>query len=329
MLKTFVNFQKTDGKGQVTNTAEIEAWNLKDVTYRNYIFATLTKPMKESLYSCDTAADMWTRLNNQYQLRAANNLHLLWQSFYDFSHLSGDDMTTHLQKLSSIADKLRELGQPNQNGNLSFIPSEADGLVVKPYVNPEKWEIYNGSSSLNEVVNKQRIFFHETSGLSELSLRQCCAVESAARHNPDRNIQLFLGSSDNCGDGINRSFHKIFSSQFSSWLKVLSRYTNLSVVYLNEDYYFSRTPFQDWDSKGEWRKSLFKMGHLSDFIQILTLYKGSGMYMDLDIMTLKTFHGIMFNNYLVYENAKMDTIGKYNALRTWAPNKNRTHSITF
>ncbi len=68
--------------------------------------------MKESLYSCDTAADMWTKLNNQYQLRAADNLHLLWQSFYDFSHRPDDDMTTHLQKLSSIADKLRELGQP-------------------------------------------------------------------------------------------------------------------------------------------------------------------------------------------------------------------------
>ncbi|EFX71990.1 hypothetical protein DAPPUDRAFT_111182 [Daphnia pulex] len=194
------------------------------------------------------------------------------------------------------------------NGNLLFIPSEADGLVVKPYVNPEEWEIYNGSS-LNEAANNQRIFFHETSGRSELSLRQCCAVESAARHNPDRNIQLFLGSSDNCGDGINRPFRKIFSSQFSSWLKVLSRYTNLSVVYLNEGYYFSGTPFQDWYRKGEWRKSPFKMGHLSDFIRILTLYKGGGMYMDLDIMTLKTFHGIMFNNYLVYENAKMDTIG--------------------
>ncbi|EFX64048.1 hypothetical protein DAPPUDRAFT_267148, partial [Daphnia pulex] len=80
--------ERTNDEGQVTNTAEIEAWNLKDVTSRNYIFATLTKPMKESLYSCNTAADMWTKLNNQYQLRAADNLHLLWQSFYDFSHLS-------------------------------------------------------------------------------------------------------------------------------------------------------------------------------------------------------------------------------------------------
>ena len=40
--------------------------------------------------------------------------------------------------------------------------------------------------------NNDRIFFHETSGRMELSLRQCCAVESAALHNPRRPIQVFF-----------------------------------------------------------------------------------------------------------------------------------------
>ena len=77
----------------VTNAAQRDAWILRDVTCRNYIFATLTKPMKESLYSCDTATAMWTRLDTQYRLRAAENLHLLWQAFYDFSH---DPGITHI-----------------------------------------------------------------------------------------------------------------------------------------------------------------------------------------------------------------------------------------
>lgn len=68
--------------------------------------------MKENLYSCETAAAMWTKLDTQYKLKAAENLHLLWQSFYDFSHHQDDDMTTHIQKLSNIANKLRELNQP-------------------------------------------------------------------------------------------------------------------------------------------------------------------------------------------------------------------------
>lgn len=101
-----------DNPQRITNVAAIDAWILRDVTSRNYIFATLSKPMKESLYSCETAAIMWTRLDTQYRLTAAENLHLLWQSFYDFTHHPDDDMTTHIRKLSSIADKLRELGQP-------------------------------------------------------------------------------------------------------------------------------------------------------------------------------------------------------------------------
>ena len=98
--------------------AEIEQWNQKDVTARNYIFATLAKPMKENLYSCESAAAMWTKLDTQYKLKAAENLHLLWQSFYDFNYHPGDDMTVHIQKLSSIADKLKELGQPLDNMQL-------------------------------------------------------------------------------------------------------------------------------------------------------------------------------------------------------------------
>ena len=78
-----------DNPQRVTNAAEIDAWILRDVTSRNYIFATLTRPMKESLYSCETAAIMWTRLDTQYRLRAAENLHLLWQSFYDFTYQPG------------------------------------------------------------------------------------------------------------------------------------------------------------------------------------------------------------------------------------------------
>jgi hypothetical protein len=122
-----------DDNQVVINAAEIEAWHLRDVTARNYIFATLTKAMKQNLYSCETAAAMWTRLDTQYQLRAAENLHLLWQSFYDFTHHVGtltqckmiiprlyltsslsldDDMTSHIQKLTSVSNKLRELGQP-------------------------------------------------------------------------------------------------------------------------------------------------------------------------------------------------------------------------
>jgi len=84
------SLQTRDDQDVITNMAEIEQWNQKDVTARNYIFATLAKPMKENLYSCQSAAAMWTKLDTQYKLKAAENLHLLWQSFYDFNYHPGN-----------------------------------------------------------------------------------------------------------------------------------------------------------------------------------------------------------------------------------------------
>lgn len=187
------------------------------------------------------------------------------------------------------------------NSNLAVDLPETDGLVMEPNVHPSQWMTYDDGQ---ENDTDDRIFFHETSGHSDLSLRQCCAVESAARHNPDRPIQLFMRSPATCiSDNSPSSLHS------PSWLKVLSRYSNVAAVLLNEERYFAGTPLEDWYSKGVWRTSRFQIGHLSDYIRILSLYKGGGLYLDMDILTLRAFKGAMFRNCLVYENDAMDTIG--------------------
>ncbi|XP_046443810.1 uncharacterized protein LOC124193868 [Daphnia pulex] len=68
--------------------------------------------MKENLYTPGlNAAQIWTKLNLQYQLQTEEQLHLLWQQYYDFKHTAGDNMRTMIQKLSNIADQLREREQ--------------------------------------------------------------------------------------------------------------------------------------------------------------------------------------------------------------------------
>jgi hypothetical protein len=39
------SLQTRNDQNVITNMAEIEQWNQKDVTARNYIFATLAKPI--------------------------------------------------------------------------------------------------------------------------------------------------------------------------------------------------------------------------------------------------------------------------------------------
>ena len=69
-------------------------------------------------------------------------------------------------------------------------------------------------------------------------MRQVCALESAAKYNPDRSVQLFMHT--------NR--HPNYSS---SWQSVLAQYPNIVVVLVNESEYFANSPLEKWYQKGE------------------------------------------------------------------------------
>ena len=186
------------------------------------------------------------------------------------------------------------------------LPS-ADGLLVKPNILPVKWPPYYLNIS-EEINADRRIFFHETSGLNDLSLRQCCAVESAAKHNLDRPIQLFLRPAVECSVENKYSSSSSHLLHNPTWLKVLSQYPNVAVILINEDHYFAGTPLEQWYRKGEWRSSPYEKAHLSDYIRILTMENGGGLYLDMDILTLKAFRGNIFHNFLVYSSDRMEEI---------------------
>lgn len=135
--------------------------------------------------------------------------------------------------------------------------------------------------------NNRRIYFHETSGRSQLTLRQTCAIESAAKENPDRPIQLIMQARD---DDVDR---------FSTGMAVLAHYPNVAVILINETEYFEGTPLEEWYRKGEWRQSPHKLEHFADYIRMLTSLKGGGLYMDLDFVTLRSLD---VTNFLAIED---------------------------
>lgn len=44
--------------------------------------------------------------------------------------------------------------------------------------------------------------------------------------------------------------------------------------------------------------------HLSDYLRIATVFKGGGLYLDLDMLILKPLETAMFRNFLLFENHK-------------------------
>ena len=147
--------------------------------------------------------------------------------------------------------------------------------------------------SINNSSKDDRIFFHETSGRLELSFRQNCVVESAALHNPQRPVEIFFQpQQQSTAAAIDQS---------SAWIRVLNRYANVQVIVIDDEgLYFKDSPLEDWYREGKWRNSPYRVQHMADYIRMVTLKKGGGggMYLDLDIVTLKPYDGPQFRNFV-------------------------------
>jgi lactosylceramide 4-alpha-galactosyltransferase len=131
----------------------------------------------------------------------------------------------------------------------------------------------------------------------ELSFRQNCAVESAALHNPQRLVQIFFQP----------QVKEMSIDQSSTWFRALSRYDNVQVIVIDDEkLYFKDSPLEDWYRKGEWRN--YRAQHMSDYIRMVTMKKGGGgIYLDLDIVTLKSCDCLLFRNFVTTRDVKRIT----------------------
>lgn len=127
-------------------------------------------------------------------------------------------------------------------------------------------------------VTKNSIFFIETScnhkdGIS-LNLRQGCAVESAAKLNPNLKIfVLFVAPS--------------FLNYKSDVINNLLKYKNVNLRYINFLKYSFKTPIQDFVMSNTIFTSQWPVSHSSDLLRFLTLWKFGGTYLDLDVVLMK------------------------------------------
>ncbi|KAK4025326.1 hypothetical protein OUZ56_014400 [Daphnia magna] len=191
------------------------------------------------------------------------------------------------------------------NSKLAVDPPVADGLIQQRDVPASQWKTFNSTSQKG--LTDRRIFFHETSGTNELKFRQCCAVESAAKNNPDRPVQLFLRPLFiPCHEHLSNHSSNLFHKPL--WLDILSNYPNVEAILLNEEHYFAGTPLQRWYDAGKWRKTRHETVHFADYIRFVTMLKGGGLYLDTDVLTLRPFQGDEFRNFLSYDGVAMEAI---------------------
>ncbi|XP_023016806.1 lactosylceramide 4-alpha-galactosyltransferase isoform X3 [Leptinotarsa decemlineata] len=161
-----------------------------------------------------------------------------------------------------------------------------------------KMESLSDISSINPKKDKS-IFFHETScksfikGKISIEARQACAVESAAKMNPNFDVYLLFTS-----PGI-LHFDGDESDRF---LKALLSYKNVKMMHLDYEKYVEGTPVEHLYKSGIIEDSDYAMSHASDVLRYLTLWKYGGIYLDLDVIVTKSLEKLPPN----YSGAESD-----------------------
>ncbi|XP_067139800.1 lactosylceramide 4-alpha-galactosyltransferase-like [Centruroides vittatus] len=134
--------------------------------------------------------------------------------------------------------------------------------------------------NVDQILEARSIFFIETSGASHLNTRQACAVESTSRHYPLFSITVLMTTQALITNTFNLS--------------------NVQFKKITFEELLAETPLSEWYRQKKWKKSEYKINHLSDAARYALIWKFGGIYFDLDIVMLKPLS--LVTNFILKEN---------------------------
>lgn len=138
----------------------------------------------------------------------------------------------------------------------------------------------------NVTMSEDSIFFHETSCRGDLTSRQACAVESAAKAHPNHQINVFFTSAvseETLNSGCVRT--------------LLNNYQNVKLARVLIRDFANGTPIAQ---RVEHMPNEEINIHVSKIMKFLTLYKYSGIYLSLDVIVARKLE--LWKNWAVKES---------------------------
>lgn len=120
--------------------------------------------------------------------------------------------------------------------------------------------------------------------------RRACAIQSAAIHNPNRDIFVLFASPVAFNWKEGDSFENLKST--SPIFKIFSLYPNIYLRNVNMTTFAVGTPIEELEKRGDVYASKFNVSHLSDVIRLVILYKYGGLYLDADFIILRNLDDI-------------------------------------
>lgn len=94
-----------------TKIAEIKAWTKLDHRAQKVIGTAVGPQPMLLIMNSNTSQEMWAKLENVYEQKSKASIHLVQQRFYSFSKDPLDSMATHISKLQTIVQQMKEQGE--------------------------------------------------------------------------------------------------------------------------------------------------------------------------------------------------------------------------
>lgn len=129
--------------------------------------------------------------------------------------------------------------------------------------------------------------------------RQACAIESAAKWNPNHDVFVLFASKV--------GFPDVFDSPL---IAALQSYPNIYFRNLNFTEYSAATPMEDWLRTDQLFLSNYLVSHTSDFLRYTSMFKFGGIYLDLDVVVQQTLEMLPLN-FAAAESVNFVAIGAF------------------
>jgi hypothetical protein len=91
------------------NEDDITNWEKKNTRAMQNIFGAIKEEQSRILMTCNSAREMWIKLESEYEKAAADSIPLLWTKFYGCTFRQGQSVSSFLTELEQIAIRLKSL----------------------------------------------------------------------------------------------------------------------------------------------------------------------------------------------------------------------------
>lgn len=97
--------------GQAAYDKDFTEWKKKDSKAQKIIVRTMAPQPMMHIINCESAYEMWAKLQAVYEQKSSASIHLLQERFYSFVKDPKDGVAVHISKLENLVQQLKDLGE--------------------------------------------------------------------------------------------------------------------------------------------------------------------------------------------------------------------------